>query len=178
MSTAHERDGLPRIRTGGGPDTAEIARVHLATRRATYRGLLPDDVLGAMTPDSVENWWRAYLPRAPRPNTLLVAEDGGAAQGFAFLQRDGGRGEIFAIHVHPDTQGRGVGRLLMRHALDVLGRWGCDRAVLWVLAGNHGAQRFYGRLGWTPVPGGVRVENIDGARVDEVGFELSLAGGR
>lgn len=167
--------GVMRIRTGGRQDTAEIARVHLATRRATYRGLLPDDVLGAMTPDSVENWWREYLQRVPQPNTLLVADADGTAQGFAFLQQAGGRGEIFAIHVHPQAQGQGVGRLLMRHALDVLGSWGCDRAVLWVLADNHGAQRFYDRLGWTLVPGGVRVESIDGARVKEVSYELPLA---
>ncbi len=164
-----------RIRTGVPQDITGIASVHLATRRATYRGILPDEVLDVMTPASVAAWWREYLPQAPRPNTLLVADAESTPQGFAFLQAAGVRGEIFAIHVHPQAQGQGIGRLLIHRALEVLGSWGCDRAVLWVLADNHGAQRFYRKLGWTPVPEGIRVENIDGAPVTEVSYQLPLA---
>lgn len=168
MSTVRVRSGSPR-------DIVGVAGIHLATRRATYPGMLPDEVLDAMTPASVAAWWRAYLPKAPRPNTLLVADAGGDPQGFVFLQAAGQEGEIFAIHVHPRAQGQGIGRLLMRRALETLGSWGCDRAVLWVLADNHGAQQFYRNSGWAPVPEGARVENIDGASVTEVSYALPLA---
>ncbi|MER7892598.1 GNAT family N-acetyltransferase [Micromonospora sp. NPDC094482] len=163
-----------RIRFGDQQDMVAIARVHLATRQATYRGLLPDEVLDAMTPESLTARWHEYLPQAPEPNTLLVADVDGAPQGFAFLQKAGQRGEVFAIHVHPQAQGHGVGRCLMEQGLAVLRSWGCDRALLWVLADNHGAQRFYRKLGWTPIPEGSRVEDIDGALVAEVSYELPL----
>ncbi|RLP81287.1 GNAT family N-acetyltransferase [Micromonospora sp. BL4] len=163
-----------RIRFGDQQDVVGIARVHLATRQATYRGLLPDEVLDAMTPESLTAWWHEYLPQAPEPNKLLVADVDGTPQGFAFLQKAGQRGEVFAIHVHPQAQGQGVGRRLMEQGLAVLRSWGCDRALLWVLADNHGAQGFYRKLGWTPIPEGSRVEDIDGALVAEVSYELPL----
>jgi ribosomal protein S18 acetylase RimI-like enzyme len=50
--------------------------------------------------------------------------------------------------VDPDAQGRGIGRALMADALETLAARGWRHAVLWVLADNAHARRFYERGGW------------------------------
>jgi ribosomal protein S18 acetylase RimI-like enzyme len=59
-----------------------------------------------------------------------------------------GTGVLYAIHVHPDAQGRGIGRALMDRCVRTFVEWRYARAILWVLDGNDRAQRFYERAGW------------------------------
>jgi mycothiol synthase len=92
---------------------------------------------------------------------LLVPEDasGGAdgADPAAFLwtktepdQPDGARdGEIYALGVDPDHQGRGLGRLLTAVGLTHLARTGATRAVLYVEGDNVPALATYERAGFT-----------------------------
>jgi ribosomal protein S18 acetylase RimI-like enzyme len=89
---------------------------------------------------------------------LTVAERAGRVAGFTYLgphdpeEPDSAGpdvGELYAIHLDPAEQGRGVGRALMIDALATLHARGWRRAVLWVLADNTHAQDFYARGGWT-----------------------------
>jgi ribosomal protein S18 acetylase RimI-like enzyme len=60
----------------------------------------------------------------------------------------GGTGEVYALYVSPDWWSTGTGRSLMAAALTALSEAGYRRAVLWVLAGNARARRFYERAGF------------------------------
>jgi GNAT superfamily N-acetyltransferase len=70
-------------------------------------------------------------------------------------------GEIYAFYVHPDAWGTGVADDLMAAALDALDADGWESALLWLLAENPRARRFYERHGWSfdgeeqilPLPG-------------------------
>jgi GNAT superfamily N-acetyltransferase len=61
----------------------------------------------------------------------------------------GETGEVYALYVSPDWWSTGTGRSLMAAALKALSQAGYQRAVLWVLAGNARARRFYERAGFT-----------------------------
>ncbi|KMW56406.1 hypothetical protein AIOL_001360 [Candidatus Rhodobacter oscarellae] len=61
-----------------------------------------------------------------------------AAEGGAYVEN---------LHVAPDQKGQGVGHGLMRRAAMVVSGAGIERLWLTVLADNHGARGFYGRIG-------------------------------
>lgn len=56
--------------------------------------------------------------------------------------------EVTWLYVHPDHQGHGVGRALLRHALDHARATGADRVETTVLDGNR-ARALYERQGFT-----------------------------
>ena len=58
-------------------------------------------------------------------------------------------GEVYALYVTPAWWSTGAGRSLMGAALAALEADGYQRAVLWVLAANNRARRFYERAGFT-----------------------------
>ena len=58
-------------------------------------------------------------------------------------------GEIYIISVHPDFQGRNLGRVMVTQGLDVLRRKGVSVAMLFVESSNVDAKKLYGSLGFT-----------------------------
>jgi GNAT superfamily N-acetyltransferase len=59
-------------------------------------------------------------------------------------------GELYAIYVDPGWWSAGAGRVLLTSALDGLRAAGFSSAVLWTLAGNARARRFYEKAGFAP----------------------------
>jgi ribosomal protein S18 acetylase RimI-like enzyme len=177
-----------RVRTGGQADLAGVAAVHLATRRSAYAGLLPADVLTAMSTTDLQRWWEQRLRSAPSPHRLLVASSEGQERdvlGFAHVgPSEGGpgggdsdKGELYAIHVRPDLQGEGLGVRLLDAACGALqDDLGYVRALLWVLDGNVSAQAFYRRHGWQLVDQLHRTEYIEGVAVTELAYLRRLGG--
>ncbi len=78
--------------------------------------------------------------------TFWVWEENGAVQGFAVA--DARDGTIFGLFVHPDFEGRGLGRSLLPLACDDLRAAGFKAATLTTGAGTR-AERFYRLNGWT-----------------------------
>ena len=58
-------------------------------------------------------------------------------------------GEIYVLSVHPDFQGRNLGRVMLTQGLAALRRKGVTRAVLFVDQSNLGARRLYEALSFT-----------------------------
>lgn len=158
-------------------DEHEVAEVHVRSWQAAYRGLLPDAYLDALRPgDRARRYtFSGADPGAPE---TVVAVDGEVICGFATIgePRSGeaaGTGELFAIYVHPAWWGRGAGRSLIQDARRRLVSHGASNGVLWVLAGNLRAQRFYRLDGWTET-GTRRQDDVHGIVVDEVQFGRGL----
>jgi GntR family transcriptional regulator len=59
-----------------------------------------------------------------------------------------GCGHIYSLHVDPDLQHLGIGRLLLAEATRRFALAGMSTATLWVVTDNLSARRFYERLGW------------------------------
>jgi ribosomal protein S18 acetylase RimI-like enzyme len=133
------------VRPAVPEDAAAIARVHVRSWQAGYRGLLPDAVLDGLSVEARTETWRAHLGAE---SLTLVCEDGGAVVGFCALLvpgRDaGGAAEIAALYVEPERWRGGVGSEL----LDAARREALGPLVVWVMAGNDRALAFYERAGF------------------------------
>lgn len=135
-------------------DATSIARIHVETSRAAYRGLVPDEVLDTLSVKRREELWRHTLA-TDAPRLVFVAQDDHALAGFcAALAPARGTeaseriAEIGAIYVSPRRWRTGVGRALIKAALAELRAEGWLSVQLWVLAGNEAAKQFYERLGF------------------------------
>jgi GNAT superfamily N-acetyltransferase len=141
------------IRVASPADAGAIADVHVEAIRAAYRDLFPADALAAIDLGERSERWRQRLIAGG--SVTLVGESAGSLLGFAEFgpSRDeesgpGGAGEVMAIYVRPAVWGTGVGRDLLRAALDQLSGCGFRRATLWALEGNERAARFYAAAGF------------------------------
>lgn len=64
--------------------------------------------------------------------------------------RDSRRAELYALYVTPGWWSTGTGRALMHQVLEETRREDYPRIILWVLARNARARRFYERAGFRP----------------------------
>lgn len=117
-----------------------------------YAGILPDHYLAQFTYEEQEQDWRDLLV-AGTSDSLLVAEaEEGEVIGYA-LGRPGSadiapfEGELVALHVRRGHQRQGVGCALVAGMVERFKAHGCVSLMLWVLAENAPARRFYERLG-------------------------------
>jgi ribosomal protein S18 acetylase RimI-like enzyme len=138
------------IRAATVLDAPEIARVHAASWRTTYRDLLPDDFLASLDDAGYEERWRRALTE--KSTRIYVAQDGSETVGFASGGRErageaGFGGELYAIYVVEPAQRRGFGRDLVRAVVGGLEELGLTDMIVWVLRDNHAARGFYERLG-------------------------------
>ncbi len=167
------------LRSAGLDDAGAIARVHVATWRAAYAGLVPDAYLVGMTEVGQMRSWRRLLGRPQAEETILVAEVESAAiaggpqvVGFGSCgpSRPYGlpyRGEVFTLYVTDDWQGRGIGRALVQALFTDLVARGKRDALTWVLSANP-SRFFYEAVGGSPVA--ERKEAFAGTKLDETGY--------
>jgi ribosomal protein S18 acetylase RimI-like enzyme len=138
------------VRPAEVSDAAAIARVHVATWRSTYRGLLPEEFLTSLDVRGYTDRWRRIV--ADSTSRVYVAENAQGVIGFA----SGGReragegaysGELYAIYILEEAQGRGHGRRLVQAVVNGLRDLELPDMIVWVLRENAPARRFYERLG-------------------------------
>src|SRR6266851_3347677 len=138
------------VRPAEVDDAAAIAGIHVATWRTAYLGMLPDDFLDSLDEAGYEDRWRRTI--SERSNKVFVAESARGVIGFASGGRerageDGYGGELYAIYVLDEAQGRGHGRRLLQAVAGGLRELGLRDMIVWVLRDNQAARRFYERLG-------------------------------
>ncbi len=165
------------VRIARPEDAAPVARVHVRSWQAAYRGLLPDDYLDGLRPEDRAARYTFGVTGPGLPTTVVAMVDGVIA-GFATTGpcRDADAadtGELLALYVDPDAWGTGMGRRLLAESRTDLERRGFTRAVLWVLVGNQRAERFYATDGWGP-DGDRRTEVVWGVAVDEIRYRRAL----
>ena len=163
---------------GAVPEDADrVAAVHVRSWQIGYRGLIPDHYLDGMRADERAARYTFGHDDPELPMTQL-AVGGDTIVGFVTTgpARDAdcaGRGEVLALYVDPESWGRGIGHRLMTEARAVLAGRGFTEAVLWVLAGNQRAGRFYRSDGWVS-DGTVRTDDGRGVPLTEVRYRRTL----
>lgn len=147
-------DSRRLIRRADRRDALGIARVHVASWQAAYRGHLPDAYLVSLCAARRCELWEQAL--ADDRVLVGVAESCGAIDGFVIPSAgyqegaDSVTGELTAIYIRPDFWRCGVGRQLMEWAMRAADQRGWNRLNLWVLDGNERAQAFYEAMGSRP----------------------------
>ena len=153
------------LRRAGPADWAAIAAIHAASWRSAYRGIYPDSYLEEEAPAERRAFWgEAFGGMDPELDAVFLAEQSGAAVGFACVRRKAeAAGPLLDnLHVLPDRKGEGIGRRLFAAAAAWLSEQEPDAALqLVVWADNVAARGFYARLGGRevetfekPTPGG------------------------
>jgi len=127
-----------------------MARVHVASWRETYRGVMRDDVLddpGFV--DRRERFWAAALtdPRYGR-NRIAVAELDGEVVGIAMSGPPADADatwprQLYVLYLLASAHGSGAGAALLEAVVDR-----GEAASLWVADPNPRAQAFYRRQGF------------------------------
>jgi ribosomal protein S18 acetylase RimI-like enzyme len=154
-------------------DADAVATLHLASWRATYRGIFSDAFLDG--PDALADrralWDRRLAPDFPaRWHVLLARDDDGTLRGFACVLPDEepDAGVLLDnLHVHPASQGQGVGRQLLQAARDWAGaQEPASPLVLYVFERNARAVGFYDRMGGTVVARRVSGNPVAGGAVE------------
>lgn len=112
-------------------DYPRVVEVWEASVRATHHFLAPADV----------ELFRPLIPGALAQVAELVCVRDAAGGVVGFLGVDGGKVEM--LFIHPDLRGQGIGRRLLRHAVDVLGATRLD-----VNEQNEQAVGFYLKMGF------------------------------
>jgi GNAT superfamily N-acetyltransferase len=156
------------IRAGTAADAEAVARVQVESWRAAYSHVLPVDGLAALSIEARARMHRRFPP--------IVAEVDDEIVGFVSVgpaRDDDAEGELFAIYVHPEHWGSGVGRELIAAGEEQLRELGHLHAVLWVLEDNPRARRFYEAAGWS-VDGAERPIDLLGVSLPEVRYEKRL----
>lgn len=122
-----------RIVAGSEADFDEVTAVWEASVRATHHFLPEEDIL-RLRP-LIRGQYLAAV------DLWCLKDEGGAGAVRGFVGVAGGGVEM--LFLHPEFLGRGLGALLLRHAVDVLGARRVD-----VNEQNPAARRFYERMGF------------------------------
>ena len=144
------------IRGARPSDAVGIAKVHVASWRETYPGLVPDTYLVNLSEAAAAMRWHnavlgAVQARGKGQGALVVVDERDTVVGFATfggrrVPVDGYEGEFYALYLLEEAKGQGIGRRLMAHMAERLLEGGKRNAVVWCLRDNP-SRWFYERLG-------------------------------
>jgi ribosomal protein S18 acetylase RimI-like enzyme len=137
------------VRRAESRDAEAITAVHDTAWRFAYEGMIPAKELARIVARRGPRWWDRAIRRG---TAILVLEVGGAICGYATVGPNRARnlpqkGEVYEIYMKPEFQGVGLGTRLFLAARRELARFGFDTVVVWALADNDNACRFYANAG-------------------------------
>lgn len=176
MESGGESSQSAAVRFAEPADSREVAEVHVRTWQAAYQHVVPFEVLEALSVDEREGQWRQRIEG--NRVVVWVAQIRGRVVGFASVgpsRTEEGAGELYAIYVLPEAWGGGAAPALMGAVKAWFASEGYSTAMLWVLADNPRARRFYEREGWKVE--GMRTEPIGGVEIEEALYRLTPEGG-
>jgi RimJ/RimL family protein N-acetyltransferase len=165
------------IRRARAADAIEIARVHVASYRTIYRGIMLDSQLAAFSEATRERVFSAYIAEGRYPIDVLELDRIVGFCGYG-PARDEDKAperccELQAIYLDPSVWRRGYGAQMTRRVIDYASEHGYDEVVLWVLERNAPARAFYERLGFAP-DGATKVLEDGDWRATEMRYRTAL----
>lgn len=132
------------IRLATRADIREIQKVGRAAHLQTYTPLIGKESVER----GLNMWWSdAAISAAINRKCINVAEVAGEVVGVCEIGTHHDEPTIWKLYVLPEWQGKGVGSLLMQHAMEAIGP-NHQRIVIEHMAGNERAARFYARHGF------------------------------
>lgn len=130
-----------------------------------------------MAPRQVRFWHEAIEFAEPQ---IQVADDEGELIGFVGYDRSRDPktkptvGEVWALHVLPEHQGRGVGLALWDAAREGLEEEGCTQVTAWVQLRNERALRFFELAGFKREMTTLRTALVGVERLEEVRLKRNV----
>jgi GNAT superfamily N-acetyltransferase len=144
------------VREARPGDAHAIAEVSVASRRWSYRDLLPEADLDALSVEEATAVFAQGLAGLRPGSAVFVAERDGRIVGYSKVQASpdqdvpAGTCELGGIYVTENVAGTGVAQALMEAAVEHARAAGCGLLTLWVRPDNNRARRFYEKYGLQP----------------------------
>jgi ribosomal protein S18 acetylase RimI-like enzyme len=167
------------VRKAISEDAQQIAEVHVLTWQCAYKGQIPDSYLKSLSIEKRTEGWSKQLKYSKKGIHTLVVEVDGKVVGWctAGIGRDEDFdpeiGELYAIYIHPNFIGKGLGSKLMESALNQLRKDGYKKATLWVLNTNEKTRKWYENKGWK-IEGKTKVDIRDNFELHETRYIIDL----
>jgi ribosomal protein S18 acetylase RimI-like enzyme len=133
------------IRVASPEDIEGIARVHVDSWRSTYQGIISESFLSGLTLEKRKKNWSWTFNNLNKDEKIFVAEDEGRIVGFS----NGGKnriddpeydGELYAIYILKEYQGKGIGKKLVEKVAASLMEKNYKAMMVWVLESNCNRQ--------------------------------------
>jgi ribosomal protein S18 acetylase RimI-like enzyme len=159
-------------------DACDIAKIHVRTWQAAYKGIVPARYLEKLSIGPREAMWSEAIFRGTP--AVVVAKQQQVIVGFVAFGpcRDEGastdQGEIWAIYVEPLHWSQGVGRQLWLGARERLSFHGYRTVSLWVLAHNARAINFYLAAGFRRESHISKEWTVAGTSLEEIRYFRAL----
>lgn len=140
------------VREAKTSDAAELARLHVAVWRETYRQLAPVEAFAALDETRRLAFWLDKFAHPAGRQVILLAELDGNLVGFTLASESanpqiGAMAEIKLLYIDRRFARQGIGRHLLAEVALCLKNSGFTGAALGVVEGNTPAIRFYSALG-------------------------------
>ena len=159
-------EGNVIIRQAHPDDVEGIAYVHFRTWQTTYTGLMPDEIIQGLDINRNRKYWTKNLTSTEEKfvhtkTFVAIAEESRDAdikkgQIVGFINGGKNRdpkfnvdGEIYAIYILKEMQGKEIGRKLFNSMLEFLKSEKLSSMIIWVLK-NNSASKFYSKMGGLP----------------------------
>ena len=166
------------VRPAAMRDAKAIADVHVASARAAYVDILPEDQLRALAPSTREAKWREAIEFSePQVHVAVLGEE---VVGFVGFDRSrdpktpSTTGEIWALYLKPEHWGKGVGVALWDAARDGLEEEGCTLVTVWVPLRNDRALRFYELAGFKREMKTAKTTSLGGTKIEEIRLKRNV----
>jgi ribosomal protein S18 acetylase RimI-like enzyme len=132
------------IRAALPEDSKDIAFVHVESWRSTYAGIVNQAYLDNLKYEDREKMWTSILHQYTPTSHVLVAYDKEKKKSIGFVSSGPKRdfpelkydGEIFALYLLKEYQGKGIGDQLFDAACREMRTAGFQNTMLWVLKEN------------------------------------------
>jgi hypothetical protein len=152
------------VRAARASDAAGLARIQVASWRASLAGLVPDAVLDELTSADAERQWAdRWLEAIAGPPTsrhrvhVAVGPDRADCTGFASAGPatdadlwPGTDGELYELHVLPGQAELGHDERLLHAVAETLAEDGFRTACTWALSEDGARLSFLEAAGWAP----------------------------
>ncbi len=169
-----------RLRRASPEDAPAVALVAGASFLSTFAGILDGaDIVEHVGRNSSAAKFAAWSANPDSIVTLAEHPEGGAPVGYTLItapdfpiETGAGDTKLRRIYTLPLAQGTGLGKALMRRAIDDARGLGKDRLLLGVLGTNVRARTFYERQGF--VVAGRRQYQVGRALCDDYIYALML----
>ncbi|TYS88932.1 GNAT family N-acetyltransferase [Rossellomorea aquimaris] len=161
-----------RFRKANLQDSPGLAYVHVHSWRTTYKGIVSENYLQSLSIEEREQKWVQIL--SGTHNTYVCELDDGKIIGFVSFgkERSGEyEGELYAIYLLEEYQGKGIGKELLKIAATRLKEQGCNSMWIWVLKENPSKYFYYA---FNPTLIKEEVLTIGGESHQEEGLLLEL----
>ena len=176
------------MRPARAGDAESLARVQVASWRASFAGIVPPALLAELTGAEAEgvfrDRWREAITSPPTSrHHVLAAVDGGPAREVAgFVSAGpatdadrwpGTDGEVYELRISPERTGQGHGSRLLHAVADTLIEGGFHTVSIWTLEADTALRRFLEASGWAA--DGARAELDVGTSVPAVRLHTAIS---